>query len=70
MKLLDCMTHFEKQITEYAYRTGKTNAEAIASLLDFIISYFDEMYTSEVSNAHKTKNWQISWVNTSFANNA
>ena len=41
MKLLDCMTHFEKQITEYAYRTGKTNAEAIASLLDFIISYFD-----------------------------
>ena len=35
------MTHFEKQISEYAYHTGKTNAEAIASLLDYIISYFD-----------------------------
>ena len=35
------MQHFEKQISEYTYRTGKTNAEAIASLLDYIISYFD-----------------------------
>ena len=41
MKLLELMQHFEKQISEYAYRTGKTNAEAIASLLDYIISYFD-----------------------------
>lgn len=35
------MKTFKSKIESYAYSTGKTNAEAITSLLDYIISYFD-----------------------------